>query len=204
MVEDSDNVSGMATLTLPNTGLHLLDSNASHDLIIVPGSDLTADRNLTITTGDAARTLTLGADSSISGTALISTDIGSSVQAYDADTAKLDTAQEWTAAQNFNETALTSTTNSVAWDASTNQVAVHTLTENTTIAAPSNIPAGSFIAIRVIQHASAAKTLAWNGVFKWPGGVTPTMTTTLSGIDLYTFWSNGTNLESVCVKQELS
>lgn len=39
-------------LTLPNTGLHLLDTNASHDLIIAPGSDLTADRTLTITTGD--------------------------------------------------------------------------------------------------------------------------------------------------------
>jgi len=49
-----------AAQTLPNTGLHLLDTNASHDLVIVPGSDLTADRNLTITTGDAARTITLG------------------------------------------------------------------------------------------------------------------------------------------------
>src|SRR3990167_7184775 len=39
-------------LTVPNTGLHLLDSNASHDLIIKPGSDLTADKTLTITTGD--------------------------------------------------------------------------------------------------------------------------------------------------------
>jgi len=44
--------------TLNNTGLHLLDTNASHDLIIAPGSDLTADRILTLTTGDAARTLT--------------------------------------------------------------------------------------------------------------------------------------------------
>jgi len=49
-------------LTVPNTGLHLLDSNASHDLIVKPGSDLTADRILTITTGDAARTITLGGD----------------------------------------------------------------------------------------------------------------------------------------------
>lgn len=45
--------------TFPNTGLHILDTNASHDLIIIPGSDLTADRNFTITTGDAARTLTM-------------------------------------------------------------------------------------------------------------------------------------------------
>lgn len=59
------------SLTLPNTGLHLLDTDSSHDLIVVPGSNLTADRTLTITTGDANRTLTLTADSSIGGTAAI-------------------------------------------------------------------------------------------------------------------------------------
>ncbi len=52
-----------STLTLTNTGLHLLDTNASHDLIIAPGSNLTADRTLTITTGDAARTLDISAAS---------------------------------------------------------------------------------------------------------------------------------------------
>ena len=55
--EDADVI--FATLTLDNEGLHLLDTNASHDLIIKPGSDLTADRILTFTTGDAARTITL-------------------------------------------------------------------------------------------------------------------------------------------------
>ena len=50
------------TLTLPNVGLHLLDTNASHDLIIKPGSDLTVDRILTLTTGNAARTITLSGD----------------------------------------------------------------------------------------------------------------------------------------------
>jgi len=66
-VDDSDNVSGMATLTLPNTGLHILDTNATHDLIIAPGSNLTADRTLTITTGDADRTLTLSANATLAG-----------------------------------------------------------------------------------------------------------------------------------------
>lgn len=46
-------------LTVPNTGLHLLDTNASHDLIISPGSNLSADRTLSLVTGDAGRTLTL-------------------------------------------------------------------------------------------------------------------------------------------------
>ena len=46
-------------LTITNTGLHLLDTNASHDLIISPGSDLTGDTTLTITTGSTARTLNI-------------------------------------------------------------------------------------------------------------------------------------------------
>lgn len=46
-------------LTFPNTGLHILDTNASHDLILAPGSNITADRTLTLTTGDANRSLTL-------------------------------------------------------------------------------------------------------------------------------------------------
>lgn len=54
-------------ITVPNTGLHLLDSDASHDLIIKPGSNLTADRTLTITTGDADRTLTIDASTTLNG-----------------------------------------------------------------------------------------------------------------------------------------
>lgn len=48
-----------ATLTLNNAGLHLLDTNGSHDLIVTPGSDLTSDHSFTITTGDADRTVTV-------------------------------------------------------------------------------------------------------------------------------------------------
>ena len=65
-IGDGDTLS--TGLTFPNTGLHILDTNASHDLILAPGSDLTSDRTLTITTGDASRTLTLSGDATISGT----------------------------------------------------------------------------------------------------------------------------------------
>lgn len=54
-------------LTFPNTGLHILDTNATHDLIIAPGSNLTADHTLTLTTGDADRTLTISGDTTLSG-----------------------------------------------------------------------------------------------------------------------------------------
>lgn len=59
-------------LTVPNEGLHLLDTNASHDLIIKPGSDLTADRILTITSGDAAKTIDLGGNLTIADATTIS------------------------------------------------------------------------------------------------------------------------------------
>ena len=54
------------TITIPNTGLHLLDTNASHDLIIKPGSNLTADRTLTLTTADSDRTVTISGNTTIS------------------------------------------------------------------------------------------------------------------------------------------
>ena len=59
--------------TIPNTGLHILDTNASHDLIIKPGSDLTADRTLTLTTGDADRTISLAGNLTTAGAVSIST-----------------------------------------------------------------------------------------------------------------------------------
>ena len=65
ILRDTGAVEIDGTLTLANTGLHLLDTNASHDLIIAPGSDLTADRTLTLTTGDADRVLTMTGDATV-------------------------------------------------------------------------------------------------------------------------------------------
>jgi len=64
-VSDGDTLS--TGLTFPNTGLHILDTNGSHDLIIAPGSNITADRTLTVTTGDADRALTISGDATLSG-----------------------------------------------------------------------------------------------------------------------------------------
>lgn len=53
-------VAGPLTLVIANTGLRILDTGGDHYLRIVPGSDLSGNRTLTITTGDAHRTLILG------------------------------------------------------------------------------------------------------------------------------------------------
>lgn len=53
-------------MVFPNTGLNVQDTNASHNLGIVPGSNITANRTLTLTTGDANRTVTISGDATIS------------------------------------------------------------------------------------------------------------------------------------------
>ena len=74
------------TATLNNTGLKLLDTNASHTLGVVPGSDLSANRTLTITTGDSDRTVTLSADLTVSATATVSgTNTGDTIAASQAE-----------------------------------------------------------------------------------------------------------------------
>ncbi|MDX1902091.1 MAG: hypothetical protein SFW66_08865 [Gammaproteobacteria bacterium] len=49
-------------LIFPNTGVPVRDTNSSHNLLIAAGSDLTADRTLTLTTGDSARAVTFSND----------------------------------------------------------------------------------------------------------------------------------------------
>lgn len=92
--------------------------------------------------------------------------------------------------------AVTSTTNSTAWNSDNARLFSSTLTENTTIAASSGTPfAGQVVTFLFTQHASAAKTLAWNSQFAAGATFTntiPAMTTTLSGISRYIFIYNGT------------
>jgi hypothetical protein len=47
----------ITSVYLNNTGLKVKDTNASHGLSLVPGSNITADRALTLTTGDQDNTL---------------------------------------------------------------------------------------------------------------------------------------------------
>lgn len=59
LLDNSANMTGVNTITINPGGLHLFDTDVSHDLVFTVGSNLTADRIFTITTGDADRTITL-------------------------------------------------------------------------------------------------------------------------------------------------
>jgi len=104
-----------------------------------------------------------------------------------------ETANEYTKTQNFDEQALTSTSNSVAWDAESNQCAVHTLTENTTIASPTNLKAGATYILRVVQ-AAGVYTLAWHGNFKWGTESAPAAPAANGDVLICSFYSDGTYL----------
>jgi hypothetical protein len=72
--------------TFANTGFKILDTDASHALSVVPGSNLTAARTLTLTTGDANRTVTLSGDLTVSSAATVSgTNTGDVAQATQAE-----------------------------------------------------------------------------------------------------------------------
>jgi hypothetical protein len=112
--------------------------------------------------------------------------------------AVVNSAQEYTAAHNFNATTLTSG-NSIAWDLSANQVARLVLSTNGTMADASNKVDGA-VYILLVTQGTGSNTLAWNATYKWPGGTTPTLTTGSAKIDIFTFVSNGTSLFGVATQ----
>ena len=103
------------------------------------------------------------------------------------------TATSFTAQQYFGNVALTDGA-TVAWAASTAQTATFTfVSSNRTMGAPTGLVNGAFYALAVIQN-GGSNTLTWNAVFKWTGGVAPTLSTAASARDYFVFRSDGTNL----------
>ena len=110
--------------------------------------------------------------------------------------ASLANANEWTAQQNFNNTAL-SFDATQDWALTANQVATLTLTGNTTFDAPTQMVDGSFYSLIIIQDGTGSRTASWNAVFKWAAATAPTLTTTASAKDIFVWRSDGTNMYEV-------
>jgi len=91
---------------------------------------------------------------------------------------------------NILQTALTSSSNAIAWDAIAKANAYHVTTENTTFSAPSNPVEGAIISVEIAQGGTA-RTIAWNTVFEFAASTAPTITATASKTDIMTFRYNG-------------
>jgi len=115
-------------------------------------------------------------------TPLTSSDIGVTVQGYDADTAKTDVVQSFTAAQRGSITALTDGATITANFALSNNFSV-TLGGNRTLANPSNLVAGQSGVIYITQDGTGSRTLAYGTNWDFAGGTVPTLSTAANAVD---------------------
>ena len=80
----------------------------------------------------------------------------------------------------------------VAWDVSASPIAKLTLGGNRTLALPTNpVGNGQYISLLVIQDGTGSRTLTWNAAYEFTADTAPTLTTTASKGDLFTFRYNG-------------
>lgn len=114
-------------------------------------------------------------------------EIGVDVQPYDADTAKTDVAQTFTAAQRGSVTALTDAATIAVDFADSNFFSV-TLDGNRTLANPSNMVAGQSGAIFITQDAvTGGRTLAYDTYWEFAGGTVPTLSSATNAVDVLVY-----------------
>ena len=134
-----------------------------------------------ITCTAAGRALIDDADASAQRTTL-GLAIGTNVQAYDADTAKTDVVQSFTAAQRASITGLTDGATITPDFAVANNYSV-TLAGNRTLGNPSNQVAGQSGSIFITQDATGSRTLAYASNWDFAGGTAPVLSTAANAVD---------------------
>jgi hypothetical protein len=133
---------------------------------------------------------------------LRSADIGVTIQAYDADTAKLDVANTWAAAQTFNagliiadevrETpTVANTSTAYTVDIANGTLFDLTLTGNCTFTFPA-ATAGRQFTLILKQDATGSRTITWPSAVRWVSGAAPTITPIASRTDVISFVADGT------------
>ena len=101
---------------------------------------------------------------------------------------------------NYVETAyVANTSTAITVSLANGTVQVLTLTGNATITMPTAVAGKSFILL-LRQDGTGSRTVTWATV-NWAGGTAPTITSTASKQDIYSFFSDGTSWYGVTVGQ---
>ena len=101
---------------------------------------------------------------------------------------------------NYTETPYSATpTSTITLSLTNGTVQIITLGGNVTVTMPTAVSGKSFIMF-LKQDGTGSRTVTWSTV-KWPGGTAPTITSTASKQDIYSFFSDGTNWYGVTVGQ---
>lgn len=85
-------------------------------------------------------------------------------------------------------------------DLSNGTFQIITLTGNATVTMPTAAAGKSFILL-LRQDATGSRTVTWTTV-QWPGATAPTITSTASKQDIYSFFSDGTSWYGTTVGQD--
>jgi hypothetical protein len=168
-----------------NPSLTIGDGDAEDTKLVFDGNA----QDFYIGLDDSADDLVIGKGSTVGTTAALSIDEN---QVVTAETSA-----------NIKQVALTSSSNSIAWDARAAANAYHVTTENTTFAAPTNAVEGAIISVEIAQGATA-RTIAWNTVFEFAASTAPTITATANKTDILSFRYNGSVWQEIGRVQNLA
>ena len=178
-------------------------STSNADIDIIPNG--TGDVNLgadTVQIGDNNSNATLTTQGT--GDLILNTNNGTNagnITLEDGANGHIQLTTNGTGAIKFNDLAyipqqaLTSSSNSVAWDTQAKANAFHLTTENTTFAAPTNSVEGSFICLEINYNGS--HTIAFNTAFEFAASTAPTFTSTDGKTDILVFRYNGSVWQEV-------
>ena len=127
---------------------------------------------------------------------------GAPIGANSASTGIFTVATASTSAK-ITQVAITSSSNTVAWDSTAAANAYHVTTENTTFSAPSNAVEGAIISVELAQGGTP-RTIAWNTVFEFAASTAPTVTATANKTDIFSFRYNGSVWQEIGRVQNLA
>jgi hypothetical protein len=126
-------------------------------------------------------------------------DFATAAQGATADAAaQLNEANTWSAAQRGAYVALVTASNLLPINLALSNNFSHTMSEDTTLQAPTNAVAGQSGVIEITQDNDTAKTLAFNAFWKTAGGLAMTISTTLSSKNVIAYVVDSTGTFATC------
>jgi hypothetical protein len=183
----------VTSITFGSTGL--TPSTATSGAVTVAGTLAVANGGTGITSFGTGVATWLGTPSSANLISAVTDETGSGVLVFNNTPALTNPT-----VTNYVETPYSANSSTAITLALTNgTVQIITLTGNATITMPTAVSGKSFIML-LRQDATGSRTVTWSTV-KWAGGTAPTITSTASKQDIFSFFSDGSSWFGVNVGQ---